>query len=276
MEPNPGNSGYDPNAWNRGSWHKDDWSGRNWNRHDWNRPNWNRRHRMRHPGMVPAVVLIAIGAIFFLNNLHILTFRDMLDYWPVVLIALGMVKVVDSTDNAGRTGGAILVVLGAIFLAPTLGFWHIAYGDLWPLILIGVGALLLFQRLWIPSLHWGGWTPPGGPVAGTLNESAIFSGGRRRITTPDFLGGEVSCIFGGFDIDLRKAGMAGGDATLVVNAIFGGCDIKVPENWDVVLEVAAVFGGCDDRTQHPDPGLPGVKKLFLRGSAVFGGIDVKN
>ncbi|HTX40126.1 MAG TPA: DUF5668 domain-containing protein [Bryobacteraceae bacterium] len=258
MEPNFPNRGFDP--------------------HDWNRQYWRHRHGTHRAGLLPAAILIAVGAIFFLNNLHILTFREVLDYWPVVLIALGMVKAVDATDNAGRTGGAILIIVGAIFLAPTLGFWHIPVGDLWPLILIGVGGVLLFQRLGMPAINWGGGRIGAVPGAapGMLSESAIFSGGRRRIVTPDFRGGEVSCIFGGFDIDLRKAGMAGDSAILVVNAIFGGCDIRVPENWDVVLEMTAVFGGCDDRTVHPDAGVPAAKRLFLRGSAIFGGIDVKN
>ena len=115
-----------------------------------------------------------------------------------------------------------------------------------------------------------------GPAPGTLNESAIFSGGKRKIVTPDFRGGELSAIFGGFDVDLRNAGIAGDSAVLVVNAIFGGFDIKVPESWDVVLGRDRDFRRLRRRTVHPDPTLPGVKRLFLRGSAVFGGIDIKN
>lgn len=278
MEPNIRDRGYDPNDWNR----------RYWDRHQ---RRWERRQRMRHAGMVPAIVLIAVGAIFFLNNLHIFYFQDVWRYWPVILVGLGLVKLVDAPDNRGRTGGAILLVVGAILLAPNLGFWDVSIGDLWPLFLIGLGALLLVQRVWTPGVNWDSAGGPGGSTGsgagsglgtdpaspqGTFNESAVFSGGKRRIVSPDFRGGEISCIFGGFDIDLRKAGIAGDSAVLVVNALFGGCDIKVPESWDVVLEMTAIFGGCDDKTLHPDPTLPGVKKLFLRGSAIFGGIDVKN
>jgi hypothetical protein len=257
MEPNFENRGYDP--------------------HDWNRYHWQRRqNRMRHAGLVPAVVLIAVGAIFFLNNLHIFYIRDVVRYWPVILIGLGMVKVVDSAEHSGRVGGAILVVVGAIFLAPALGFWDVSIGDLWPLILIAVGAALLAQRVWTPKVAWGPRTGPNPSPAATLSEAAMFSGGKRKIVTQDFRGGDVSCIFGGFDLDFRKAGITGDSATLVVNAIFGGCDIKVPESWDVVLEITAIFGGCDDKTLHPEPSMPGVKKLYLRGEAIFGGIDVKN
>jgi len=273
MPPNFGNFGYDPEEIQRRYWERR------------RQRMWARRQRIQHAGMVPAIILIAIGAVFFLNNLHIFYFRDVLRYWPVVLIVLGLAKALDASTHSGRTGGAIVAVIGAVFLAPNLGIWDISMGDLWPLFLIGLGALLLVQRVWLPGIPVAGPPPPGAPppgrnftagTPGTINEGAFFSGGKRRIVTPDFHGGEVSCIFGGFDLDFRKAGISGDSAVLVVNAIFGGCDIKVPESWDVVMEAAAVFGGCDDRTVHPNPSDPGVKRLFLRGSAIFGGIDVKN
>ena len=260
MEPNFQTRGYDPN--------------------DWQRRRWERRARIRHTSMVPAIVLIAVGAIFFLNNLHIFILHDIWRYWPAILVAVGLIKLVDSPDHRGRTGGAILITIGGIFLLPNLGIWDISYGDLWPLILIGLGVVLLVQRVafqgaWTHGPNWNA-EPAAGIGQGVLREDAIFSGGKRKVVSPDFKGGEVSCIFGGFDIDLRKAGIAGDSAVLVVNAIFGGCDIKVPESWDVVMEISAIFGGCDDKTMHPDSSLPGVKRLYLRGSAVFGGIDVKN
>jgi len=237
---------------------------------------WNRRHQHhRHGGIIPAVVLISVGAIFLLNNLHIFYFQEVWRYWPVILIALGLVKLVDAPDNSSRTGGAILLVLGAIFLAPNLGFWDISIGQLWPLFLIGLGVLLLSQRV----IHFqGGFgsAVSGGVAQGTMNESAIFSGGKRRVVTPDFRGGEMSAVFGGFEIDLRNAGMTGDSTVLLLNAVFGGMDIRVPENWDVVMELTALFGGCDDKTTHPDVSRPGVKRLILRGSVIFGGIDVKN
>ena len=43
-------------------------------------------------------------------------------YWPVILIAIGLVKLVDSTSPGGQVAGVILVGLGAIFLGQTLGY----------------------------------------------------------------------------------------------------------------------------------------------------------
>src|SRR5580765_2381012 len=97
-------------------------------------------------GLVPGLILVGIGALFFLNNLHIIYIREWLAYWPVILIAVGVVKLVDSTFTGGRVAGGVLLGLGAIFLAQSLGFMQIRMRDMWPLILIGLGVLMLFQR----------------------------------------------------------------------------------------------------------------------------------
>jgi len=48
-------------------------------------------------GVLPGLVLVAVGAIFFLNNLHIFYLRDIFRFWPAILIAAGIVKLVDSS-----------------------------------------------------------------------------------------------------------------------------------------------------------------------------------
>ena len=46
--------------------------------------------------------------------------------------------------------------------------------------------------------------------------------------------------------------------------------------WIVVVQGASIFGGFSDESVHPSPDMPGVKRLFLKGAAVFGGVAVKN
>src|SRR5512144_2345328 len=101
-------------------------------------------------GLVPGLILVGIGALVFLNNLHIVYLREWLQYWPVILVAVGVVKLVDSSETPGRIGGGILIVVGAILLARNLGFVDMRLRDMWPLILIAVGLYLLFQR----TLDW--------------------------------------------------------------------------------------------------------------------------
>jgi hypothetical protein len=224
---------------------------------------------------------VAVGALFFLNNLHIFYVRDWLRFWPAILVAIGIVKLVDSTYNGGRVFGGILIGFGGIFLARTLGYIDIGMREIWPLFLIGLGLLLLVQR----TGEWHVVFPdPSGtraasaePLKGALKIDAVFGGAKRVLTTQDFQGGEVVAIFGGVELDLRQTGMVADSAVLEINAVFGGVELKIPRNWSAVVQGVGIFGGYSDNSFQPDPALaPGVKQLIVKGAAVFGGVDVKN
>lgn len=108
-------------------------------------------------------------------------------------------------------------------------------------------------------------------------EAAIFSGGKRIINDQNFSGAKYDAVFGGFEIDLRNADIAGESAVLDLNAVFGGIDVRVPVSWTVVLKGAGVFGAFQDSTAQPDPRLfPNPKRLIVKGGAVFGGVEIKN
>src|SRR5215471_6223219 len=91
--------------------------------HDFEREFRHRARRERHSaGGVPGLILVGIGALFFLNNLHIIYVREWVAYWPVILIAGGIVKLVDANFTEGRVVGGCLLALGLIFLGQTLGY----------------------------------------------------------------------------------------------------------------------------------------------------------
>ena len=221
--------------------------------------------------LVPAIVLIGIGAIFLLNNLHIVNAKEILSYWPALIIAVGIVKLVDSSETSGRAAGGVIVGVGCIFMARSLGYIDVGIGDLWPLILMALGVLMLFDRA---GLNIGQKVHASGSG---VKEAAVFSGGKRVINDQNFTRAQFDAVFGGFELDLRKAQIAGDEAELILNAVFGGIEAKIPESWEVVTKGAGVFGAFQDSTTHPDPRLfPNPKRLVLKGGAVFGGVEVKN
>jgi len=61
---------------------------------------WENGHRL-----IPALIVIGIGVLFLLNNLNILYFQDWVRYWPVILIAIGLVKLVDANTPAATSRG---------------------------------------------------------------------------------------------------------------------------------------------------------------------------
>ncbi len=48
----------------------------------------------------------------------------------------------------------------------------------------------------------------------------------------------------------------------------------VPPDMPVLVEAQGIFGGVDDKGLHPSDGSG--PKLVITGSAIFGGIDIKN
>jgi len=68
------------------------------------------------------------------------------------------------------------------------------------------------------------------------------------------------------------------EATLHIDAIFGGAEIRVPDTWLVSYQGATMFGGVEDKSRLRRPEDPNSKRkvLLITGSIVFGGLEIKN
>ena len=106
----------------------------------------------------------------------------------------------------------------------------------------------------------------------SFDASAFLSGVQRYNNSADFRRGEASAFMGGVELDFRDAEMQGSQATLDVTAIMGGINLRVPRTWTVINHVTPILGGVEDHTHHGD----NEKKLFLEGTVVMGGLEIKN
>jgi hypothetical protein len=160
---------------------------------------------------------------------------------------------------------------------------------LWPMVLIAVGLGMLVRAVDRHNLAAGG-SASGSSAAASAGSSffgstdahrvapwAIFSGVRRRIDSQDFEGGEALAIFGGLQLDLTSAATKKDEIVLEANTLFGGIDLRVPENWNVALRGSAIFGGYEDRTSTATSTQDAKRPLLiLTGFVIFGGVTVKN
>jgi predicted membrane protein len=124
------------------------------------------------------------------------------------------------------------------------------------------------------------WQPFGGSKdtdsSDFLNIDSVFSGVQRTILSKNFQGGKVTCVFGGAEIDLTQADFTG-TTILRLEAVFGGIKLIVPPHWQVMNEIDGVFHGVDDKRRSPAGAYNDInKKLILKGSAVFGGIEIRS
>jgi len=218
-------------------------------------------------------ILVGIGAVVLLSNLDVFHFHFNLgDWWPVILIVLGVVQLWEGR-NLFDFSGLLLILLGGIFLMANLDV--IGWGDVWqwwPAVLILLGVSILFRGK--PAILPGsarGAAPSG---EASLHVSNILAGSDRRVTSQEFKGGDVSNILGGVEIDLLEAKLAPGDWLLSVSTVLGGVDIRVPRDWRLEVQPTTMLGGIDDHT-HQNPDAAG-GKLVVKVSALLGGIEIKN
>ncbi|GHF43666.1 hypothetical protein GCM10018790_21620 [Kitasatospora xanthocidica] len=102
---------------------------------------------------------------------------------------------------------------------------------------------------------------------------AIFGGASRKGRWRVGSHLKAFAAFGGVEIDLSDAVFESPEVEIVVMAMFGGVEVRVPENVTLQGGGVGLFGGFDVREQTAaDPYAPVVR---VKGLAMFGGCTAK-
>jgi len=220
------------------------------------------------PHLMFGLMFIFLGVVFTLDKLDLGRAADYLQYWPAGLIVLGLAKLWQVRGGHGNPiGGVIFTFIGSWMLLDELDIVGPSVLDFWPLFLVFVGGMIVWQGL-------RGRRERGPANANdTVNAVAILSGVKRGSNSTTFRGGELSAFMGGCEVDLRNASI-NGDATIDVFAMWGGIEIRVPENWTIVGQVTPLLGGFEDQTRAPQTAT--AHRLTVRGMVVMGGVEIKN
>lgn len=211
------------------------------------------------------LALVVLGGLFLLDNFNVIYFD--LPYWVFrwqsILIIIGLLILANSDSN---TAGYVLIVIGLLGWFP----------EFWPLLLIGIGAYLLYRRK-DTTIKDVNEPETKNDTNDFINDTAIFGGGKKLINSDNFKGGKLTAVFGGSEIDLFDCKLAEGTNVLDIFAMFGGTDITAPADWNIKIDVIAIFGGFDDKRRKdpnhvPDP----ERKLVIKGLVLFGGGSIKS
>ncbi|RYZ50735.1 MAG: hypothetical protein EOP49_13365 [Sphingobacteriales bacterium] len=219
-----------------------------------------------------------IGIALLLKKLGIFPYFNFRETWPFILIAVGLFVGIQKkfTNNAWW----ILILIGVFNLIPyfsfTIGGRIVDSKDLLvPSALILGGLFLIFKpkrdHNCMPRHHFSMVDES------MINSEVVFGGRKELITSKDFQGGKVSATFGGCEVNLLQADSASSTIILDVRATFGGIEIIVPSNWELKNEIEPIFGSVEDQRSIRMAEKPENRKvLILRGSCVFGGIEIKS
>lgn len=216
---------------------------------------------------IPGLLLVLLGVGFLLDAFNVAEFGQLFsDWWPLAVIVVGLMGLF---SNLSRPFWPLLIVaVGVLLQLRELGHLDFTvFGLIVPVVLIGVGiSLLPFGK------KWGGRREVS---IDSVDASAIFAGIEMQNKSQNFVGGNINAAFGGVDLDLRDSDIKKGtEASLDVFVAFGGIGLKVPEGWRVQVSVTPLFGGVENKaTQSDNKGAP---ILHIRGTCLFGGVEIKN
>jgi multisubunit Na+/H+ antiporter MnhG subunit len=203
------------------------------------------------------LVLVVVGIMFLGNNLDWwnvnLFFRG---WWTLFIIIPSIYGLFDNTD---KTGSSISLIVGILLLLAAQDI--ISYGMIWkilfPIIIIIVGLSLICKTNLKRKMR-----------ENSKEYVAVFSGVDEKIkeVVSDF---KAISIFGSVELDLRKAKIEK-DLYIEAVTVFGGIDLKLPENVKVQTSGVPIFGGVENKCLDNKEGVV----VTIHYTCVFGGIDI--
>ncbi len=226
-------------------------------------------------GGLPAQVvfgglLLSIGLLMFLRNLGYL--GDAWRFWPLLFIAVGGLKLASATNPFDRLLGLGLLAFGGLRIGATYLGMEIGAIDILATLLVIFGAAIAWRGIRGPA---PGESSRAETARDHISAMAFMGGYGPKCTSQQFRGGDVSVLMGGIEMDLRQSSIAPQtSAVLDVFVMWGGVEIRVPDDWTVELRGTPILAGFEDKTR-PTPG-PIEKRLIVRGVAIMGGIEIKN
>lgn len=203
-------------------------------------------------------MLILLGVFIVLRSFGVITNSIFFTgWWSLFIIIPALYGLI---FNNNRITDAMVLLFGvSLFVAAND---YITYSNVFAigicLLLIDVALNIMFKRKFKRVKN----------SVSDGNYIGVFSGCKEKPAF--FSGGTAVAVFGSVDIDLREVEFTQ-DAYLTGIAVFGGVDILVCDNVNVVCSTANIFGGTENK-QEP---IAGNHTLYIDGCSIFGGIDIK-
>ncbi|WP_181685585.1 LiaF transmembrane domain-containing protein [Halorhabdus salina] len=214
--------------------------------------------------VVFGAILVVVGIALLAETTDAYDASILLQYVPSLFVLLGLYALLVS-DFRNVFGPVVVIIVAAAWQLIALEYVTAEeITQFWPLVVVAFGLSLILRQV---------RSRPQAVQDTFLSSIGVFGGGQQRSTTPDFEGADLTALFGGVDLDLREAGIEDRPATVNATAIFGGCEISVPPEWNVQLDVLPIFGGAEDERKRRERDHDEVD-LVVTGFAAFGGVSV--
>lgn len=220
----------------------------------------------RFSNLIWGIIFLGLGIIFLGNNLKFWDIDVFFDgWWTLFIIVPSVIGISKKDSRISSLCGLIIGILLLLACQDIITFLLIRKLIL-PIIFIFIGITILFRPKKITDKNYKEVEKRDG----ALNLVAIFSGREER-ASGEFKGADCISVFGGIDLDLREAKIKG-DIVIEAVSCFGGIDILLPYDVNVVTSGVPFFGGVESKVKNKEKSMA---TIYINYVAVFGSIDIK-
>ncbi len=224
------------------------------------------------------LAIIALGVIFGGNAIGLFNIDIFFDgWWTLFIIVPSAISLI--TDREKLSSLAALAC-GVILLlaAQDIFSYDVAWKAMLAIFLIAIGLSIIIKGTHVftnkNDKEVEAKVKSTKSSADDENQIAIFSGSNRVYSDKEvFTGANLTAVFGGVELDLRNATIKK-DTVIKAFCVFGGIDIKVPEDVEVKVKSGFIFGGISDDRKHVSN--KGKYTIYIDAAGGFGGIDIED
>lgn len=252
------------------------------------------------------IALLIVGGVLLADKWGV-DFPRWLFQWPSIVVLVGLVSGFKS--NFRNSSWFIITLVGVIFMADAIDTDLNFREYLWPIVILAFGVMFIMRprkrwcrnrKAWdgVSYTHVNPSTDAGLPAsnydasktynptsgfgaeheyssADVIESVSIFGGVKKVVTSKNFQGGEVICFMGGAEYNLMQADFTGHIVIEVIQG-FGGTKFIIPPHWEVRSEAVAIFAGFEDKRPLQPGAFDPNKVLIIKGTSIFGGIEIKS
>lgn len=225
---------------------------------------------MKKRNMFWGIFFIAAAVFLIMSRLGYVTGVNIGSFFFGVLFAAWFIKSLIKLDI---TGIFFSVAFLCIVFANPLGITNLTP---WPVLgaacLGSIGCSFLFPKKRNSfDFHHGG----SGRVEYDDKENIYcnckFSGVIKYVTSENFKKADLDCSFGGLKVYFDNAQISGNQAEINANVSFGGIELYLPRQWNVIHDADVMLGGIEEKNRMQSPDGPTV---YLTGNLKFSGITI--
>ena len=225
--------------------------------------------------IVWGLAIIILGVIFGGNALGLFDINIFFDgWWTLFIIVPSFISLFTEKE---KVGNLVFLACGVILLLAAQNVF--SYDIAWKVILAGLlvatGIGIIFKSIF----HSKKDKEIEAKIEKIKDDKkmdsqiAIFSGSDKNYNKEVFPGSNLVAVFGGIDLDLREA-VIKQDVVIKAFCLFGGIDIRVPDNVQIKIKSGFIFGGIADSRKAK------IEKskytIYIDAAGGFGGVDIKD